>query len=138
MVGMDPALGTLAMTAANVLVELLATDGWVKVKSAVGALWGHASPTQAAAAEEAATETRAALLAAGQAGDRSAQHALVAEWESRLTALLLADPGLQDQLREAVARLNHRGPRERIEMRARASGRGRIYQAGGDQRIIER
>ena len=59
---MDAELVTLASTAGNTLVTLLATDAWEKTRSVVGKWWRRVHPASAGEVEAELTEARAALI----------------------------------------------------------------------------
>jgi hypothetical protein len=137
---MDP----LVLAAGTAVVTAMATDGWEQARAAVVALWRRVHPDQVPAVESELRDVRAEVLAAREAGDRSAEVGLAGDWQRRLRRLLAADPRAGDELRrvldEELAPLLN--PAERsvvhdIEMTATASGHGRVYQAGRDQHISE-
>jgi hypothetical protein len=139
----DPELAALASEAASTVVKALTTTAWEQAKKAIGSLWRRAHPNRAETIEDEVTEAHEQLVAAQQAGDDQSEQDLVIEWQSRLRRLLAADPSLADELRQWVeglrAALPDAGKAEigRLEMHARASGQGRVYQAGRDQHITE-
>ena len=121
---MEPELAELTSTAALKFVEQLTTDAWRGVVSAMGALWRRVHPDRAATVEADATETREAALA-----DGDAVADLAAEWQARLRRLVAADPSVADELRSMLA------GSPSVTMRARATGRARIVQAGRDAHV---
>jgi hypothetical protein len=138
----DAELAELASTAASAVVQALVTDGWQRVKSAVGRLWRRAHPEQAATVEAELAEAHIELLIAGDNYDDpagSVSEMLVGEWRERLRLLLATDPSLADELRALVAELAPGAApgasSRRVHMRARARDRARIYQAGRDMRV---
>ena len=138
---MDTEFGALISAAAVTLVQLLTTDGWERAKSAVGSLWQRAHPDRVALLESELADSRAALLAAREAGDDQAERDMEGEWRARLRRLVAADPGaagelpgLLQELRAALGQVAGAQPAH-IDMQARASGNARIYQAGRDQHI---
>jgi len=141
----DAELLTLANTAGTTLVTLLATDAWGKSASAVGDLWRRVHPERAEAVRAELVEARAEVLAAQAAGDGVVESELVAEWRRRLRRLLAADPGVAAELRrvldeELTPALSASGRNWTgdVDMRAEASGHGRVYQVGqGTQHITE-
>ncbi|MGW2183414.1 hypothetical protein ACWCXX_36340 [Streptomyces sp. NPDC001732] len=140
---MDPELAALASSAATTMVGVLATDGWENVKSLVGRLWQRVHPDRAEVVEAELVETRTELLTARQTQDGEAEQHLVGEWHGRLRRLLAADPELAEELRRMVAELQSAAAEDRagagpVDMRARASGHAKVYQAGRDQHITER
>jgi hypothetical protein len=138
---MDAEVATLTSTAATTMVKLLITDGWERLKTALGMLWRRAHPDQAATIEADISSARAELLTAYQAGDTQAEQALIREWQARLYRVVVNDPSLQEELRRLVTELSSLLPNVAqatgpdIEMRADASGHGRVYQAGRDLHI---
>lgn len=140
---MDPELGKLVSTAATTLVTALATGTWELAKQGIGSLWRRVHPDRSEAVEAELMEARDQLLAARRAGDEQIEHDLVDEWQSRLRRLLVTAPQLADELQHwndqlLAAVVEAGGQIGRLDMRARASGHGRVYQAGRDQHINER
>jgi hypothetical protein len=139
----DPELVELTSTAAKTVVTLLVTESWTRVTSAVGALWRRVHPDRAETVEAELAETRAELLTARETGDEQAEVALAQEWQGRIRRLIAADPDAIEELRALVAELGagqgDTGASQagRVDMRARATGHGRVYQAGRDMRIGE-
>jgi hypothetical protein len=138
---MDAELTSVISTAATTLVQLLATDSWERAKSAVGSLWQRVHPDHAAAVEAELADSRDAVLAARSAGDEQAERDVEIEWRGRLRHLVAVDPfiataisSLLEDLR-AVLSASEQVPTEHIQMHARASGHGQVYQAGHDQHI---
>ncbi|KUO06072.1 hypothetical protein [Streptomyces caeruleatus] len=141
---MDLELAALVSSAATAIVSALATDGWEKAKDVAGEFWRRVHPERAEMVEAELVDTRAELLAAREAHNAEAEQHLVGEWHGRLRRLLAADPELAKELQRMLAELRSAAGAEdragaaRIDMRARASGTGRVYQAGRDQHITER
>jgi hypothetical protein len=131
----DAELTTLASIAGETLVKQLTTAAWEKTQAAVVELWRRAHPERADALHAELAETRSEVLAARQAGDDQAEQDLIGEWRSRLRRLLSVDPEVAGELRRLFADELQRGPG--IAMKATASNRGRVYQAGRDQHITE-
>ncbi|TQF04405.1 hypothetical protein E6W39_21995 [Kitasatospora acidiphila] len=142
---MDSEFVTLASSAATTVVTLLATDGWEQVKTAMGSLWRRVHPDLAGAVEAELVAQRSMVIAAQDADDDQVVRALEDDWRQRLSTLLAAEPWLAAELRrlveedlrarETAAEGSRATP---IEMHAKASGHGRVYQAGRDQHITER
>lgn len=137
---MDVQLAELASTAASTVVKALATDAWEQMKSALGSLWRRVHADRAETVEAELVEARAELLAARDNGDDQIESGLIGEWAGRLRRLLVANPDLVVELRAIVAALPSTpaavdGQSGQVEMRALASGQGRVYQAGRDMHI---
>lgn len=138
--GLDPA--TLAAAAATALIAAMTTDAWQKTCSAVASLWRRAHPNRADTVTAELVEVRQKALLARQLGNLEIEEGLVTEWEQRLRRLLEGDPDaapelqrvLEDVLHPALDRADQQRL-DRIVMRARASGHGRVYQAGRDMYI---
>lgn len=124
---MEPELAELTSAAALTFVQQLTTDAWRGVMSAMGALWQRVHPDREAAVEADAAETREAALS-----DRDTVPDLALEWQARLRRLVAADLGVAADLRALLAEWT---PDTRVRMHARASGRGRIVQAGRDAHV---
>jgi hypothetical protein len=137
----DAELGAMLSQAATTLVQLLTTEGWERAKSALGSLWQRVYPDRVAMLEDDLADSRAALLAAREADDDEAERDLEGEWRGRLRRLVAADPAVADELpgllqdlRAALGEAAH-AQGGHIDMRAKASGHARVYQAGRDQHI---
>jgi hypothetical protein len=142
----NPELASLASTAATTVVQLLTTDGWERLKSALGPLWGKSRPGREATLDAQLDDSRAEVIAAGDDAEQ-VRAELTAEWQGRLRRLLAADPVLAAELRRVLDEelspvlrdLQGANPdRPDIRMRADVSGHGRAYQAGHDMTITER
>ncbi|GAA4027221.1 hypothetical protein [Streptomyces plumbiresistens] len=138
---MDP----IAVAAGTALVSAMAADAWLGARHGLVTLWRQVRPEQAEVVDEELAGTRAQVLAARQAGEDDTEQALVADWQLRIQALLRADPAVAVELRRLLDTEFAPAPgaeeRDRIgtlEMKAEASGGGRVYQAGRDQHITER
>ncbi|WP_318308765.1 hypothetical protein [Streptomyces californicus] len=137
-------MDALVMAAGTALVGAMATDTWQQARSSAVALWRRVHPQRVQAIEEELADVRVEVLAAREAGDSEAEAGLAADWQRRLLRLLRDDPSLADELRRLLdeeltpllpsAEANRIGS---VEMKARASGRARIYQAVGNQTINE-
>ena len=141
---MDADLSALAWKGASTVVALLATDAWEKAKTALGSLWRRARPERADAVEAELTEGRTSIVNARAEGDEALEGALKLVWQSKIAHLLSTDTALAAQFQQLLNEvlvpalpLNERTNIAKLEMRARASGHGRVYQAGRDQRIKE-
>lgn len=121
---MELDLAELTSTVAVTFVEQLTTDAWRGVVSAMGALWRRVHPDRAATVEADATETREAALA-----DPDAVGDLAAEWQARLRRLVATDPSVVTELRAMLA------GSPSVTMHAKATGRGRVVQAGHDAHV---
>lgn len=137
---MDPDLTALSWAAATTLVALMTTDSWEQVKAAFVGLWRCRYPQQAGVVDADLAAARHEMMAALRAGDEQAGVELAGEWQSRLRRLVAADEQLQDALGRLVEQfrpiLPDSGQPGSVVMRARASGLGRVYQAGRDQTVI--
>ena len=138
---MDAELGVMLSQVAATIVQLLTTEGWERAKSAVGSLWQRVHPDRVPTVEDELADSRSALLAAREAGDDQAERDLEGEWRGRLSRLVAADPRVADDLPglllELRAALGEVAQEQvgHIDMRVRASGHARVYQAGRDQHI---
>jgi hypothetical protein len=143
---MDAELVALASTAGSAVVTLLATDAWLRAKAGMGALWRRVYPDRAEVIEAEIVEAREEVVAARTAGDDTVEQALVGEWQGRLRRLLASHPDLAAELRrlldEELTLELPAGDRTwggDVDMRAEASGHGRVYQVGqGEMTIGER
>jgi hypothetical protein len=135
---MDP----LVLAAGTALVTAMATDGWEQARSAAAVLWRRVHPERVAAIEAELEEVRGEVLAARQADDQVAVEGLVSDWQRKLRRLLADDPDLAGELRRVLEEewtpllpvAEQTGMRDIVQT-AKASGHGRVYQAGRDQHI---
>jgi hypothetical protein len=141
---MEPDLRTLTAVAATTVVELMATDGWDRAKAAVVSLWRRVHPEQAAEIGAELSAVRGEVLAARDTEDKQPELDLVSEWRNRLLRLVAADPSPERELRLLMAELRPVAAETEanrinlVIMRAKATDHGRVYQAGHDQKIVER
>ncbi|MFI0723654.1 hypothetical protein [Streptomyces sp. NPDC021224] len=139
---MEPDLTELAGGAASTFVTLMATDAWTSVRSGVVRMWRQIRPDRSDAIGAEVEATRTDLLAARASGDADSEESLRIEWQARLRRLLATDPSAADHLRQLLAELDPAQaggrPAPAVSMRANASKRGRVYQAGRDLNITER
>jgi hypothetical protein len=138
---MDP---QLLETAGTTLVAVMATDAWQSTRDGVVALWRRMNPARADGVETSLAETRADVVLAREQGDTAAEEALALQWQGRLLQFLTAHPDATEELdrvlRDARAQLpaSEQTVIGTMRLEARASGHGRVYQAGRDQHITER
>ncbi|MEU1439743.1 hypothetical protein [Streptomyces mirabilis] len=138
---MDPQVAGLAGTAGTTIVTLMATDAWQRTRDGVTAIWRRVHPERVEVVAGELDLTREQILAARNDGDTETEDELRAEWQGRVRRLLLADPGVVDDLRALLDELSPEystsGEIYNVQMHARATGNGRVYQAGRDQHIKE-
>jgi hypothetical protein len=138
---MEPELIDLARSAGSTVVTLMATDAWERAREGVVALWRRVSPSRADGVEEELEAARGDLLTARENGDDLTEQELRDEWTGRVRRLLRERPEVASELRQILTdldpELTDSVPRT-LQMRAEASGSGRVYQAGRDQHITER
>jgi hypothetical protein len=138
---MEPELIDLARSAGSTVVTLMATDAWERARDGVVALWRRVSPSRADGVEEELEASRGDLLTARGNGDDLTEQELRDEWTGRVRRLLRERPEVASELRQILTDLDPelKGSVPRtLQMRAEASGSGRVYQAGRDQHITER
>ncbi|MDX3108777.1 hypothetical protein [Nonomuraea angiospora] len=138
---MDP----IVLAAGTALVTAMATDAWQSARDGAVALWRKVRPEQAEVVEAELVEVREQVLEARRDGDVDTEQALAGTWQVRLQQLLRAEPSLAGEIQrvldEVLTPALQPAEQERIGtlvMKAKASGHGRIYQAGRDQTIHER
>ncbi|MFJ9470553.1 hypothetical protein [Streptomyces caniferus] len=136
---MDP----LVLAAGTALVSSMATDAWQHARDATVSLWRRVHPDRVPAIEAELADVRAEVIAARDEGASQVEEELAADWQRRLRRLLRDDPSLAGELRRVLdEELNPLlapadQPRIGVQMTATASGRARVYQAGGNQTIRE-
>ncbi|MFH0245293.1 hypothetical protein ACGRHY_23395 [Streptomyces sp. HK10] len=140
---MDPEIAALAGSAGTTVLTLMVTDAWERARDGVVSLWRRVHPDRADAVGAELEATRSDLLAAAEAGDVRPREELHSEWQGRIRRLLAADPRIAEDLRRLLEEIGpadgqEPAPAARIRMQARASGHGRVYQAGRDQHITEK
>ncbi|MFE7756150.1 hypothetical protein [Streptomyces sp. NPDC057418] len=137
---MDAQLIELARAAGATVVTLMATDAWERTRDGIVSLWQRASPARAEGVQDELEAARDDLLTARETGDELTEQELRDAWSGRVRRLLIERPDIASDLRRILLELdpevNH-APRT-VQMRAEASGSGRVYQAGRDQHINER
>lgn len=138
---MDP----IVLAAGTALVTAMATDAWQQARDGAVTLWHKVRPEQADLVEAELAEVREQMLQARRDDDTDTEQALAGSWQVRLQQLLHADPSLAGELQrvldEVLTPALEPAEQERIGslvMKAKASGHGRVYQAGRDQTINER
>jgi hypothetical protein len=132
----------LALAAAGALMTAIATDGWGEVRAGAVSLWRRVYPERVPTVESELAEVRNEVVAARQAGDAEVGRELAADWARKFQRLMQAHPELVPDLRllgQEWARLTPRAGGDsgaaNVQQTAIATGRGTVYQAGGDQRI---
>ncbi|MGW2204321.1 hypothetical protein [Streptomyces sp. NPDC001774] len=135
---MEAQLVELARAAGVAVVTLMATDAWERTRDGMVALWRRASPSRADSVEGELEATRDDLVTAREDGDELTEQELREEWAGRLRRLLRERPEVAEELRRILTELgsDFQGTGAvTVQMRAEASGSGRVYQAGRDQHI---
>ncbi len=119
----------------------MATDAWQRTRDGVTSIWKRVHPERVDALAAELDLTREQVLAARDVGDTPTEDELRAEWQGRVRRLLLADPSVVEDLRELLDELapeaSVNGDTYNVQMHARATEQGRVYQAGRDQHISE-
>jgi hypothetical protein len=139
---MESELTALTTVAAATLVQLMTTDSWDRFKVAIVSLWRRVHPDRADMVDGELAQARLEVLAAVESRDDQVELDMMAEWRSRLRRLVAVGPelavDLQRLLDEYRPVLGEEPESGSVRMRAQASGHGRVYQAGRDQKIVER
>lgn len=139
---MDPQLAALSAGASSTLVTLMVTDGWQRTRDGAVRLWRQFRPEGAEDVAADLDTAQAAVVQGRVAGTPVDLAALGEEWARRIRELLVARPDAEAALRAALAdwEAAARGQAVSggIHQEARATGSGRVYQAGRDQHITER
>jgi hypothetical protein len=136
-------IAALALSAATTLVQAMTTDAWGKARSSVVSLWRRIRPAQADTVGGELDAARLELLAGEDDRGKQLVAGLEAEWAARLGDLVTAEREaavILLDLASVLARfceVSQVAPRVSVEMRAKASGHSRVFQAGRDQRINE-
>jgi hypothetical protein len=135
----------IVLAAGTALVTAMATDAWQSARDGAVALWRKVRPEQADVVEAELIEVREQVLQARRDDDADTEQALDGMWQVRLQQLLRTDPSLASELQrvldEVLTSALEPADQARIGslvMKAKASGHGRVYQAGRDQTINER
>ncbi|MEW9515417.1 hypothetical protein [Streptomyces tubercidicus] len=122
----------------------MATDAWQQVRAGLVEWWGRARPEEADGVTTALEESRDGVLAARRVHDAGREQALVDDWQARLHLLVRENPALVGELRclldehlTPVLPVWEQTRVGSIVMKATASGRGRVYQSGGDLHVSE-
>jgi hypothetical protein len=133
-------VAVLASTGAVTLVKLMTTDAWEQVKQRVSALFGSGRRDQSELVEGDLEDTRTGVVNAAVCGDEPAIADAETEWRLRLQRLLAADPRAISELRRILEEFDVSSSpvSMHIVMKARATGHGRVNQAGHDQHFGEK
>ncbi|MEU8706048.1 hypothetical protein [Streptomyces sp. NPDC048565] len=137
---MDAQLIELARNAGATVVTLMATDAWERARDGIVSLWQRAGSSRAGSVQGELEAARDDLLTARDNGDELTEQELRDAWTGRVRRLLTERPDIASDLRRILVELAPEvddAPRT-VQMRAEASGGGRVYQAGRDQHINER
>ncbi|MGW7174291.1 hypothetical protein [Streptomyces xanthophaeus] len=103
---MDPAVVTVAATAATTLVAAMTTDAWGHARQGFARLLGLERRTEeAGGAEEELERARATVLAARDHGDAARERAVLDLLTARLGAVLTANAHRADEVEELLRRL---------------------------------
>jgi hypothetical protein len=118
----------------------MTTDAWQLFRSAFAGIMRRLRSTQAEAIDQDLEATRLEVRAARQSGDEQAELELLGEWRNRLRRLISDDEQFQRELRSLIEEFaplaGAGGHQASIIIQARASGSGRVNQAGRDQTVI--
>lgn len=153
------ALAALVAAGATTLVSEMTTDAWTSVKQRFARLIGRGDPEREEVVVRRLERSRQELVGRTGAELERARTEQEAAWRSRLGDLLEDDPAAEAELRELVAEFGagavaagersvaigentgiaSTGDRAtNVQLRAEASGSGRVYQSARDQTINER
>ncbi|MEU2393431.1 hypothetical protein [Streptomyces sp. NPDC007369] len=134
-------LEALTMAASTAVVGAMSTSLWEQTRAVAVGWWRQVHPERADVVDAELVEAGGELATAREAGDEAAEAELaadlVAEWERRLRRLLVARPGLADEVRRAVDELTARQPEPAspapVRQEVNVSHRATAYVAGRDQ-----
>ncbi|MER6001409.1 hypothetical protein ABT120_22780 [Nonomuraea angiospora] len=157
---LSEALAALAAAGGTALVSAMTTDAWTSAKQGFARLLSRGKHDRQEIAEQRLERSRQELVGSTGAELDRIRSEQEAAWRVRLSDLLEDDPAAEAELRVLVATLgtsaSASGPRSisigndntgiassgdnatNVQLRAEASGSGRVYQAGRDQIINER
>jgi hypothetical protein len=157
---LSEALAAVAAAGGIALVEAMTTDTWTSAKREFARLMGRGTQERQEVAERRLERSRQELAGRSGAELERVRAAQEAAWRLRLSDLLEDDPAAEAELRVLVATfgasVSASGQRSiaiggdnsgiassgdhatNVQLRAEASGTGRVYQAGRDQSINER
>lgn len=129
-------------SASRAVVNAMGADAWQETRFVIVALWSEVCPEEAEAIGTELERSRTRTLVARRSEDRADEEAVVSEWRRRLHALAERDPELPTRLTHLLAEEpapgSDRTAASPVTLRAKASGRGRIYQSGRDMHVTER
>ncbi|MFI9723783.1 hypothetical protein ACIHFE_29685 [Streptomyces sp. NPDC052396] len=133
-------LATIGATGASALVASMTTDGWHGVRDWIAGLLGRGRTEVEARQAARLDRDRELLLAAPEAEDRSRD--VMDSWAVRLQDLADDDPEAARELLKFVAQWQAENPEAAqkatvIRQHAKASGKARINQVGGNQTVIK-
>jgi hypothetical protein len=153
------ALAAVAAAGGTALVSAMTTDAWTSAKQGFARLLGRGRPEGQEVAERRLERSRQELVGRTGAEAERARAEQEAAWRLRLSDLLEDDPAAEAELRVLVATFGTTASASgegsisvggensgvastgdnatNVQMRAEASGSGRVYQAGRDQTVNE-
>jgi hypothetical protein len=154
---LSEALAALAAAGGTALVSAMTTDAWTSAKQRFAQLLGRGQSKQQEVVERRLERSRQELVGATGGELERARVEQEAAWRLRLSDLLEDDPAAEAELRVLVATFGASASGERsisiggdnsgiassgdnatnVQMRAEATGSGRVYQAGRDQTVNE-
>lgn len=133
---MHPELTSFAQAAGSTLVSLMTTDAWQRTREGLVRLFRRVQPQRADHLSAELDAGREDVLTAVAREDALTLDEVRAQWRGQFRRMLQEHPELAAELR---AVLDEAAPPAPVPvLRATASGRARIYQAGRDQHITER
>ncbi|MGE7389359.1 hypothetical protein ACQKM2_28190 [Streptomyces sp. NPDC004126] len=132
-------LATVGVAGASALVAAMMSDGWRSVRDWMARLLGHGQAEAEARQVARLDRDREMLLAAPAGEDRSGE--VSASWTVRLQDLADEDEEAGRELLEFVNRWREQNPEAAqkptvVRQSAKAGGKARINQVGGNQTVI--
>ncbi|MEU2619529.1 hypothetical protein ABZ642_15450 [Streptomyces sp. NPDC007157] len=137
-------MDALTLAAASAVVGTMTTQAWEQARQTVVAFWRQRHPEEVPAIDAELVYGRTQVTEALAVGDRSAEEALIGDWQRKLRRLLTEDPSLGAELQRLLdeeltpllpdaeaARIT------KIRMNAKVSGHGKVYMSGRDMTINE-
>jgi hypothetical protein len=156
---LSEALAAVAAAGGTTLVSAMTTDAWTSAKQGFARLLGRGKQERQEVAVQRLERSRQELVGRTGVEAERARVEQEAAWRLRLSDLLEDDPAAEAELRVLVATFGTTAAASgegsisvggdnsgiassgdnatNVQMRAEASGSGRVYQAGRDQTINE-